>query len=110
MQVESSLQLVMVKEDLKGSFSNDVSIREVQNGDTFSISSIISVLLLLFLLVGTMWVMDVTMNTGGYMVDCISSAISFFIMCLMVQIFRIPTVCIGDTGQVRQTCPHFHFM
>ena len=100
----------MVKDDLKGSFSNDVSIREVQNVDTFSILLVFSVLLLLLLLVGTMWVMDVTVETGGYMVDCISSAISFFIMCLMVQIFRILVVCTYDTGQVRRTCPHLHSM
>ena len=110
MQAESSLQPMMVKEDLKGSFSNDVSVREVRHVDTFSISSVILVLLLLFLLVGTMWVMDVTMNIGGCMVDFISSAISFFIMCLMIQLFRILAVFTGDTGQVRQKCSHLHLL
>ena len=74
----------MVKEDLNNLFSNDVYVRGVQNFDTLSISLVISFLLLLFLLVGTMWVMGVKMNTGGYMVDCISNAISFFIMCVML--------------------------
>ena len=110
MQEESNFQPVMLKEDLKGSFSNGVPMQEVQNVDTFSISSVILVLLLLFLLVGTMWMIDVTMNTGGCMVDGISSTISFFIMCVMVQIFKIPTVCTSDTRQLRQTSPHFHFM
>ena len=110
MQVESSLQPVMVKKSLDDSFSNDVPMQGIQRVDTFHFSSVYSVLLLLFLLVGTMWVMDATMNLGGCMVNCVNNTISFLIMFVMSQIFRLPTGCTSDTGQVRQTCPHFHSM
>ena len=108
-QAESCLQPVMVKEDLNDSFSNGVLVQGIQKVDTFSISSVILVLLLLFQLVG-MWMMDVTVETGGCMVACINSVMAFFIMCLMVQIFRIPVVCIGDTGRVGQKCPNLHLL
>ena len=80
----------MVKDDLKGSFSNNVSIWEVKNIDTLSISLVISVLLLLLLLVGAMWVMDVTVETGGFMVNCVNNAISYVFMFVVGHMFKIP--------------------
>ena len=104
-QAESSLQPIMVKEDLNDSFSNGVPVQGIQKVDTFSISSVISVLLLLLLLVGAMWVMDVIMETGGFMVDCVNNAISYIFMFVVGHMFKIPIGKTDDTGQVGQYCP-----
>lgn len=104
-QAESSLQPVMVKEDLKGSFSNNVSIREVQNVDTLSISSVISILLLLLLVVDAMWVMDVIVETGGFMVNYVNNAISYVFMFVVGHMFKFPIGHTNDTRQVGQHCP-----